>query len=119
MRIDKLTTRFQQALAGAQSLAVGRDHPSLTPTHLMLALMDQDGGSTQPLLIAAGVNTDQLRNRLATALDRMATLGEATGEVPASTELSRLLNLTDKLAQKRKDPYISSELFVLAAADDK
>jgi ATP-dependent Clp protease ATP-binding subunit ClpB len=119
MRHDKLTTRFQQALADAQSLAVGRDHPSLTPTHLMVALMDQDGGSTQPLLIAAGVNTDQLRNRLATALDRMATLGEASGEIQMSSELGRLLNLTDKLAQKRKDPYISSELFVLAAAEDK
>jgi ATP-dependent Clp protease ATP-binding subunit ClpB len=119
MRIDKLTTRFQQALADAQSLAVGRDHPSLAPTHLMLALMNQDGGSTQPLLLAAGVNVDQLRNRLAMALDRMATLGEATGEIQPSTELSRLLNLTDKLAQKRKDPYISSELFVLAAAEDK
>ena len=119
MRLDKLTTRFQQALADAQSLAVGRDHPSLAPTHLMLALMDQDGGSTQPLLIAAGVNTDQLRNRLATALDRMATLGQPSGEIQMSSELGRLLNLADKLAQKRKDPYVSSELFVLAAVDDK
>jgi ATP-dependent Clp protease ATP-binding subunit ClpB len=85
----------------------------------MLALVNQDGGSTQPLLLAAGVNTDQLRNRLATVLDRMATLGEPSGEIQATSELSRLLNLTDKLAQKRKDPYISSELFVLAAADDK
>ncbi len=119
MRLDKLTTRFQQALADAQSMAVGRDHPSLAPTHLMLALMDQDGGSTQPLLLAAGVNTDQLRNRLATTLDRMATLGQASGEIQMSGELGRLLNLTDKVAQKRKDPFVSSELFVLAAADDK
>jgi ATP-dependent Clp protease ATP-binding subunit ClpB len=119
MRHDKLTTRFQQALADAQSLAVGRDHPSLSPAHLMLALLDQDGGSTQPLLIAAGVNTDQLRNRLAAALDRMATLGQQTGEIQLGSELGRLLNLTDKLAQKRKDPYISSELFVLAAVEDK
>src|SRR5689334_17728571 len=119
MRLDKLTTRFQQALADAQSLALGRDHAGLAPTHLMLALMDQDGGSTQPLLLAAGVNTDQLRNRLATALDRMATLGQPSGEIQATSELGRLLNLTDKLAQKRKDPYVSSELFVLAAVDDK
>jgi ATP-dependent Clp protease ATP-binding subunit ClpB len=119
MRLDKLTTRFQQALADAQSLAVGRDHAGLAPAHVMLALVNQDGGSTQPLLLAAGVNTDQLRNRLATVLDRMATLGEPSGEIQATSELSRLLNLTDKLAQKRKDPYISSELFVLAAADDK
>ena len=81
MRIDKLTTRFQQALADAQSMAVGRDHPGMGGAHLMQALLDQDGGSTQPLLLAAGVNTDQLRNRLATALDRTATLGEPTGEV--------------------------------------
>jgi ATP-dependent Clp protease ATP-binding subunit ClpB len=119
MRIDKLTTRFQQALADAQSLAVGRDHPSIAAIHLMQALLDQDGGSTAPLLLAAGVNADQLRNRLAQALDRMATLGEPSGDVQMSSELSRLLNLTDKLAQKRKDPYISSELFVLAAVEDK
>ncbi|MGH8481947.1 MAG: Clp protease N-terminal domain-containing protein, partial [Nevskiaceae bacterium] len=109
----------QQALADAQSLAVGRDHPSLAPAHLMLALLDQDGGSTQPLLLAAGVNTDLLRNRIMSALDRMPTLSQPSGEIQMSSELGRLLNLTDKLAQKRKDPYISSELFVLAAVDDK
>jgi ATP-dependent Clp protease ATP-binding subunit ClpB len=119
MRLDKLTTRFQQALADGQSMAVGRDHPHIEPVHLMLALLNQDGGSTQPLLQAAGVNVDQLRNRLGTALDRLATLGEASGEVQIGPELGRLLNLTDKLAQKRKDPYISSELFVLAATEDK
>jgi len=119
MRMDKLTTRFQQALADGQSLAVGRDHPGLAPAHVMLALMDQAGGSTQPLLLAAGVNPDQLRNRLATALDRMPTLGQPNGEIQATAELGRLLNLTDKLAQKRKDPYVSSELFVLAATEDK
>jgi ATP-dependent Clp protease ATP-binding subunit ClpB len=119
MRLDKLTTRFQQALADGQSLAVGRDHPGLAPAHVMLALMDQAGGSTQPLLLAAGVNPDQLRNRLATALDRMPTLGQPNGEIQATAELGRLLNLTDKLAQKRKDPYVSSELFVLAATEDK
>src|SRR5690349_9986110 len=119
MRMDKLTNRFQQALADGQSLAVGRDHPGLAPVHVMLALLGQDGGSTQPLLIAAAVNTDKLRNRLATALDRMATLGQPSGEIQATRDLNRLLNLTYKLAQKRKDPYISSELFVLAATDDK
>jgi ATP-dependent Clp protease ATP-binding subunit ClpB len=119
MRLDKLTTRFQQALADAQSLAVGRDHPHIEPVHLMLALLNQDGGSTQALLLAAGVNADQLRNRLAQSLDRLPTLGQASGEVQLGPELGRLMNLTDKLAQKRKDPYISSELFVLAAAEDK
>ncbi|MGH8442377.1 MAG: ATP-dependent chaperone ClpB [Nevskiaceae bacterium] len=119
MRLDKLTTRFQQALADAQSLAVGRDHPGITPAHLMQALLDQDGGSTQPLLLAAGVNLDQLRNKVSQALDRMPTLGQPSGDVQATTELGRLLNLADKFAQKRKDPYISSELFVLAATEDK
>jgi ATP-dependent Clp protease ATP-binding subunit ClpB len=119
MRLDKLTTRFQQALADAQSLAVGRDHPHIEPLHLMLALLDQEGGSTAPLLLAAGVNADQLRSRLGQALERLPSLGQASGEVSVGPELGRLLNLTDKLAQKRKDPYISSELFVLAATDDK
>ena len=119
MRLDKLTTRFQQALADAQSLAVGRDHPHIEPTHLMQALLDQEGGSTQPLLLASGVNADQLRNKLAQAIDKLPTLGQSSGEVSIGPELSRLLNLTDKLAQKRKDPYISSELFVLAASEDK
>ncbi|MGH8482002.1 MAG: Clp protease N-terminal domain-containing protein, partial [Nevskiaceae bacterium] len=81
MRHDKLTTRFQQALADAQSLAVGRDHPHIEPVHLMWALLNQEGGSTQPLLLAAGVNADQLRNRLAQLLDRLPALGQASGEV--------------------------------------
>ncbi|MEQ1437798.1 ATP-dependent chaperone ClpB [Fontimonas sp. SYSU GA230001] len=119
MRMDKLTSRFQQALADAQSLAVGRDNPAIAPAHLMSALLDQDGGSTLPLLQNASVNVDLLRSKLAQALDSLPRLGQATGEVNVSAELSRLLNLTDKLAQKRKDQYISTELFVLAAVDDK
>ncbi|HUR41403.1 MAG TPA: Clp protease N-terminal domain-containing protein, partial [Verrucomicrobiae bacterium] len=119
MRHDKLTTRFQQALADAQSLAVGRDHPHIEPAHLMQALLDQDGGSTGPLLLASGVNADQLRNKLAAAIDQLPTLGSASGDIAMGPELARLLNLTDKLAQQRKDPFISSELFVLAATDDK
>ena len=119
MRLDKLTTRFQQALADAQSLAVGRDHPHLSPAHLMQALLDQDGGATKPLLLAAGVNADQLRNQLAQAIDKLPTLGQPSGDISMDPDLSRLLNLTDKLAQKRKDPFVSSELFVLAACEDK
>jgi len=119
MRMDKLTTRFQQALADAQSLALGRDHPAIEPLHVMQALLDQDGGGMQPLLMQAGVNTDQLRNRLSQALERLPRLGNATGEISVSPELNRVLNLTDKLAQQRKDQFISSELFVLAAVDDK
>ncbi len=119
MRMDKLTSRFQQALADAQSLAVGRDNPAIEPAHLLLALLQQEGGSTSPLLQNAGVNVDLLRSKLAQALDRAPRLGDATGEITVSPDLARLLNLTDKLAQQRKDQYISSELFVLAAVDDK
>ncbi|MFT4047055.1 MAG: ATP-dependent chaperone ClpB [Solimonas sp.] len=119
MRMDKLTSRFQQALADAQSLAVGRDHPAIEPTHLLSALLDQDGGSTQPLLLNAGVNVDLLRSRLAQALDRLPKLSNNTGEINVSPDLAKLLNLTDKLAQQKKDQFISTELFVLAAVDDK
>ena len=119
MRMDKLTSRFQQALGEAQSLAVGRDNPQMEPAHLMLALLDQEGGSTAPLLQQAGVNTDVLRNRLDAALDGLPKLKDATGEVQMGQDLGRLLNLADKLAQQRKDQFISTELFVLAAAEDK
>ena len=119
MRMDKLTSRFQQALAEAQSLAVGRDHPQIEPAHVLQALLDQEGGSTNPLLQQAGVNIDTLRSKLAAVLDGVATLRDATGEVQVGPDLARLLNLTDKAAQQRKDQFISSELFVLAALDDK
>ena len=119
MRMDKLTSRFQQALADAQSLAVGRDHTQIEPAHLLQALIDQDGGSTLPLLGQAGVNLDGLRSALAAALDALPKLSTPTGEVGVSAELNRLLNLTDKLAQTRKDQFVSTELFVLAALDDK
>ncbi len=119
MRMDKLTSKFQLAIADAQSLAVGRDHQFIEPVHLMSALLDQEGGSVGHLLTQTGVNVNMLRSQLGEALDRMPTIGEATGEVHISNELSKLLNLTDKLAQKRGDKFISSELFVLAAIDDK
>jgi ATP-dependent Clp protease ATP-binding subunit ClpB len=117
--MDKLTSKFQMALADAQSLAVGRDNQFIEPVHLMSALLDQDGSTVTHLLTQSDVNVNQLRSDLYEAMDKLPTIGEATGEVHISNELSRLLNLTDKLAQKRKDQYISSELFVLAAAEDK
>lgn len=119
MRMDKLTSKFQMALADAQSLAVGRDNQFIEPVHLMSALLDQDGSTVTHLLTQSDVNVNQLRSGLYEAMDKLPTIGEATGEVHISNELSRLLNLTDKLAQKRKDQFISSELFVLAAAEDK
>jgi len=119
MRMDKLTSKFQVAIADAQSLAVGRDHAYIEPVHLMTALLDQEGGSVRHLLMQSGVNMNLLRSQLGEALDNLPTIGDATGEVHLSNDLSRLLNLTDKIAQQRKDQYIASELFVLAAVDDK
>ena len=119
MRLDKLTSKFQMALADAQSLAVGRDHQYIEPAHLMLALLDQEGGSARPLLAKAGANLNRLRSQLETALDRLPQVQGEAGDVHVSNDLNRLLNATDKLAQKRKDQFISSELFLLAAMDDK
>ncbi len=119
MRMDKLTSRFQQALADAQSLAVLRDNNVLEPVHVMTALLDQNGGSTTPLLAQAGVNVATLRTRLAQALDRLPSVKGQEGNVNVSNELNRLLNLTDKLASQRSDAFIASELFILAALDDK
>jgi ATP-dependent Clp protease ATP-binding subunit ClpB len=119
MRTDKLTSRFQQALADAQSLAVGRDNNMLEPAHLMAALLDQQGGSTVPLLAQAGVNVPSLRTRIGQALDKLPKVAGQEGNINVSNDLARLLNLTDKLAQQRGDAFIASELFVLAALDDK
>jgi len=119
MRMDKLTSRFQQALADAQSLAVGRDHNLLEPLHLMQALIDQQGGSTLPLLAQAGVNAATLRTRVAQALDALPAVRGQEGHITVSNDLSRLLNLTDKYAQQRGDAFIASELFLLAALEDK
>jgi len=119
MRTDKLTSKFQAALADAQSLALGRDHQFIEPAHLMLALLDQQGGSVRPLLDKTGANVNVLRSQLGEAIDRLPKVEGTGGEVHISNDLSRLLNLTDKLAQKRGDQYISSELFVLAALEDK
>src|SRR5690606_25046157 len=117
MRMDKFTTKFQLALADAQSLAVGRDHQFIEPIHLMTALLDQEGGTTRQLLNKAGVNVNYLRSQLGEALERLPTVSGTHGDVHISSELGRLLNLTNRLAQKRKDQYISTELFVLAAVE--
>jgi ATP-dependent Clp protease ATP-binding subunit ClpB len=119
MRMDKMTAKLQQALADAQSLAVGRDHQFIEPVHLMTALLDQEGGSTRQLLANCDLNVNALRSKLSNVLDRLARVEGAGGEVLVSNELGRLLNLTDKYAQKRGDSYISTELFLLAALEDK
>src|SRR5712671_5687199 len=119
MRMDKLTSRFQAALADAQSLCVGRDHQFIEPAHVLLALLDSSGGGVGPLLMKAGADLNRLRSALGAALDRLPKVEGAPGEIHVSSDLNRLLNLTDKLAQQRGDQYISSELFVLAAFEDR
>jgi len=119
MRSDKLTTKFQMALADAQSLAVGRDQQFIEPSHVMVALLDQQGGSVRHLLTQANVNVNALRSQLGVALDELPQVQGTGGDVQISNELGRLMNLMDKLAQTRNDEYVSSELFVLAAIEAK
>ncbi|MDX1489531.1 MAG: Clp protease N-terminal domain-containing protein, partial [Acidiferrobacterales bacterium] len=114
MRMDKMTAKLQEALADAQSLAVGRDHQFIEPVHVMTALLDQEGGGTRQLLANCDVNVNALRSKLSQMLDRLPTVEGTAGEVLISNELGRLLNLTDKHAQKRKDRFLSTELFLLA-----
>ncbi|MFZ9708653.1 MAG: ATP-dependent chaperone ClpB [Steroidobacteraceae bacterium] len=119
MRQDKLTARFQQGLADAQSLALGRDHAIIEPAHVLLSLLEQQGGTVRPLVTKAGGQIQRLRGDLLAALDRLPRVEGAAGEVHVSNDLQRLLNVTDKLAQQRGDQFISSELFLLAAFEDK
>jgi ATP-dependent Clp protease ATP-binding subunit ClpB len=119
MRLDKLTTRFQQALADAQSLAVGQENAYIEPQHLLAALLNQEDGFTNSLLARAGVNVPPLREALRGAIDRLPKVQGTGGEVSVSRELNNLLNLTDREAQKRDDQFIASELFLLALTEDK
>src|SRR5690242_3288070 len=119
MRMGKLTGRFQSALADAQSLALGRDHQFMEPAHVFAALLDQQDGSTRPLLVKAGANVAKLRKDLDGAIERLPQVTGTGGDVQGSQDLGRLLNVTDKLAQQRKDDYIPTELFVLASFEDK
>ncbi|MEO8400659.1 MAG: ATP-dependent chaperone ClpB [Gammaproteobacteria bacterium] len=118
MRMDKLTSKFQAALSDAQSLALGRDNAYIEPVHVMKVLVDQEGGSIRPILAKANVNIAALRSELDAAINRLPQVEGTGGEVHVSNDLNRVFNLTDKLAQKRKDQYISSELFLLAATED-
>ena len=119
MRVDKLTTKFQQALQEAQSLALARDHQQMEPVHLLLAFLDQDGGIARPLLAKAGVRVDALRNALGRALESLPKVEGVPGEVQMGRDLGNLLNLADKIAQKRGDSYISTEHFLLALLEDR
>ena len=119
MRLDRLTSKFQLALADAQSLALGRDNQFIEPVHLMSALLTQEGGTVRPLLTAAGIDTPKLRTDVEQALGRLPQVEGTGGDVQPSSELVRVLNLCDKLAQQRADKFISSELFVLAVLKDR
>src|SRR3990167_10071890 len=118
MRMDKLTSKFQSALADAQSAALGSDHGFIEPLHVMKALLEEEGGSIRTILSKANVNVPALRSQLETAINRLPKVEGTPGEMHVSNELNRILNVTDKLAQKRKDQYISSELFLLASVED-
>lgn len=118
MRMDKLTSKFQMALGDAQSLALGNDNAVIEPVHVMQALLDQDGGGIAAILAKSQINVTKLRSELDATIKRLPKVEGTGGEVHISNELNRILNLTDKLAQKRKDQYISSELFLLAAIED-
>ncbi len=119
MRMDKLTTRFQQALADAQSMAVGQDHNVLEPVHVLLALMNQAGGSAKPLLAKSGANMTRLQQQLDQIVASLPSVSGQEGTISAGNGLTRLLNLTDKLAQQHGDQYIASEWFLLAALEDR
>src|SRR4051794_37864763 len=119
MRFDKFTTKFQQAFADAQSRAVGKDNPYIEPQHLLLALLDQQDGGTASLLSRAGVNVPALRDALVQNIERLPRVEGHGGEVNVSRELTNLLNITDKEAQKRGDQFIPSELFLIAVTEDK
>ena len=119
MRMDKFTTKFQQALGEAQSLAIGRDNQFIEPVHVMAALLDQQGGTTRHLLTESGVDANALRAELNRAMDKLSSVEGAGGDIHISNSLASLLNLTDKYAQQRGDQYISTELFILAGLEDK
>jgi ATP-dependent Clp protease ATP-binding subunit ClpB len=119
MRFDKLTTKFQQALQEAQSIAVGHDNQFIEPQHLLLALLEQEDGSTVSLLQRAGVNVAGLKSALQKAIEALPQVQGTGGEVQIGRDLANLLNLTDREAQKRGDPYIATEMFLLALTEDK
>ncbi|AIY65027.1 ATP-dependent chaperone ClpB [Pseudoalteromonas piratica] len=119
MRLDRFTSKFQAALADAQSLALGRDHQFIEPIHLMYSLLTQTGSSVRALLAQAGVNADEMMTKVSAEIDKLFKVDGVGGDVQLSHNMANLLNLCDKYAQKRKDSYISSEIFILVACEDK
>ena len=119
MRQDKLTTKLQEALADAQSLAVGNDNQYIEPVHLLVALLNQDDGGARSLLQRAGVNVGGLTNALKNALERLPKVSGTGGETQVGRELVSLLNLADRESQKRGDQFLSSEMVLLGLTEDK
>ncbi|RHW74707.1 ATP-dependent chaperone ClpB [Colwellia sp. RSH04] len=119
MRLDRFTQSFQESIADAQSLALGKDHQFIEPLHLMMALLNQNGNSILPLLKSAGIDIRSLRTQLEEALNTLAQVEDAGGDVQLSSASGRIFNLCDKHAQKMGDKFISSEIFLLAAIEDK
>ncbi|MEK0434178.1 MAG: ATP-dependent chaperone ClpB [Pseudomonadota bacterium] len=119
MRVDKFTTKLQEALSDAQSLAVGNDNQYIDPVHLLAAMLNQDDGGSRSLLQRAGVNVGGLVNSLKSALERLPKISGSAGEVQVGREMAALLNLSDKEAQKHGDQFIASEMVLLALCDDK
>lgn len=119
MQVDKLTSKFNEALGDAQSIAIGRDHQFIEPAHLMLALLEQQGGTAKPLLKQSGVDVTAYQSELEKQLSRLSQVEGGNGDIHISQDLNRLFNQVDKLMQKRQDQYASSELFVLAVIEDK
>jgi len=119
MRMDKLTSKFQLALADAQSLAVGQDNQFIEPVHVLAAMFQQDGGSVRPLLARVGVQDKALSDLLNKALSELPQVQGQAGEVHLSQQTGRIINVADKLAQERGDSFISSDLFLLALVKDK
>ncbi|HHR6130725.1 TPA: ATP-dependent chaperone ClpB [Providencia alcalifaciens] len=117
MRLDRLTNKFQQALADAQSLALGRENQLIEPIHLLSALFNQESGTVRPLLTTLGVNAVAFENKIEDTLARLPQVQGVAGDVQPSSDLMRHLNLCDQLAQKNGDDFISSELFLLAALE--
>ena len=118
MRIDKLTSKLQSALADAQSMSLGGDNNFIEPSHLLLTLVDQKGGSVRPLLSQTGFDITDLRSKLQTLVDDLPKLQNSTGEISVSSDLAKLLNQADKIAQQKGDAFVSSETILLVAMKD-
>ena len=115
MNIEKLTAQFRHALMESQSIALGYDHTSVEPLHLLQALLNQKRGMTVSLLSQSGADMVSLQQNLTRLLQSMPKTVVSDGDISVSRALQKLLNLSDKMAQKRGDAYIASDLFLLSA----